>query len=221
MMDRGKPNVITWTCIIDSLGMHGFGALAMQRFREMQEARIEPNATTLVCVLNACSHSGMHETAWNIYSTMHEQYGISPNESHNACMVDVWARAGLFERAEQFIHSLENPSTLLWKTLLGAAHHQGKHELAQRAAALVFEQEPSDAATYVVLGNILSGAGATSASAQLWQEMRVKNMKKTPGVTWVTINGKPETFYVDDRDHPYHSFTLLTVVLSMLFSCPI
>jgi hypothetical protein len=64
----------------------------------------------------------------------------------------------------------------------------------------------------VLLANTYSAAGKWEESTHIWSEMTRQNIKKVPGMTWVTINGKTETFYVDSWDHPYpicHSMLLL------------
>ena len=189
-VDRGVANVITWTTIIDAHGIHGHGEQANRLFEEMQEHGVVPNAVTLICILNACSHSQMHTKAWTIYSTMLDNFGFSPTDSHHACMVDAWSRAGMLDKAEQFISNLNNPTAIVWKTLLGASCIHGDSALAQKAAAEVLKLEPNDAATYVVLGNTLANTGNLVESARVWQEMKDKQIKKIPGVTWVTINGR-------------------------------
>lgn len=73
--------------------------------------------------------------------------------------------------------------------------------------------DPNDAATYVLLANTYGAAGIRDKQAAVWNDMKQKNIKKIPGATWVTINGKTEMFYVDSK-HRYpieicHNYNLL------------
>lgn len=82
---------VTWTAMIQAYGTHGFAKEALQLFEKMQTI-VKPSSTTLICVLNACSHVGWVEQAWDIYHNMKEKFGIEPLMQHQACMVDVLGR---------------------------------------------------------------------------------------------------------------------------------
>lgn len=146
---KGIANVVTWTSFIDAHGLHGFGKKAKALFDEMQTHNIAPNSTTLICELNACSHAKMHDEAWEIYSTMQERFGVAPTDRHHACMVDAWSRAGLFDRADQFIQTLNSPGVVMRKTLLGASHHHGNVEVARKAA--IFKMVKAGGITHIKL----------------------------------------------------------------------
>lgn len=193
-----------WTAIIQAHGIHGKGQEALQYFNSMQQHNIKPSEITLTCVLNSCSHSGLVEQAWGIYNSMEENFHITPTDRHQACMVDVWGRAGMLEQAEKFINSLPHQHISIWQALLGASRNSGDVERVQRAAHQILKLEPRNAATHVLLANTHAAAGNWEESSQVWSEMTNQNIKKIPGTTWVTINGKTETFYVGSLDHPYH-----------------
>jgi pentatricopeptide repeat protein len=193
---------VVWTAIIHAHGIHGQGKQAVCLFNSMQQQNIKPSAITLTCVLNACSHAGLVKQAFSIYNSMKEQFNINPTNQHQACMVDVWGRAGMLEQAETFINNLPHQHISVWQALLGASRNCGDVQHAQQAASQILKLEPHNAATYVLLANTYSAAGNWMESTQIWTEMLDQNIKKIPGMTWVTINGKTETFYVDSN-HPY------------------
>lgn len=74
--------------------------------------------------------------------------------------------------------------------------------LGQRAAFQVFQIEPHNAATHVLLANTYAAAGLWEQQLGIWNKMRDNNIRKIPGATWVTVNGQTEMFYVDS-DHSY------------------
>jgi hypothetical protein len=49
-------------------------------------------------------------------------------------------RAKMFTRAEEYIRSVENPSEILWTSLLGASHNYNDIKMAERAAAEVIKK---------------------------------------------------------------------------------
>jgi hypothetical protein len=61
----------------------------------------------------------------------------------------------------------------------------------------------------VLLANTYGAVGMRDKQAAVWSEMKEKNIKKIPGATWVTVNGKTEIFYVDS----YHLYPSTVVGL--------
>lgn len=59
-----------------------------------------------------------------------------------------------------------------------------------------------EASPYVVLANTYASLGRWTDHAAVWNEMKANNIKKIPGSTWVTVNGRSEVFFVD-ADHLY------------------
>jgi DNA-binding SARP family transcriptional activator len=99
-------------------------------------------------------------------------------------------RARMLDQAETFIKSLQKDETIFWKTLLGASHNCGDVERAQRAAAELFKLDPHDAAAYVLMANTYAATGRWKEKEETYTQMMEKNIKKLPGITWVTVNGK-------------------------------
>jgi hypothetical protein len=55
----------------------------------------------------------------------------------------------------------------------------------------------------ILLANTYGASGLREERNSTWQDMANQNTKKIPGITWVTINGKTESFYVEAKSHPY------------------
>lgn len=215
---NSHPKSDTWTAIIQAYGLHGEAKEALKLFQQMLQQNIKPTAITFICILSACSHAGLHNWAWHLYSSMQPSFGIVPDSRHQACIVDVWGRAGMLDKAEQFINGLERKEAILWRTLLAACYNSGDVERAKRAANLALELEPRDAATHVLIANAHGAAGQVHEQAEVWHKMKNEKIKKIPGATWVSVNGQTQIFYVDS-DHPYSkSPLLLSLFSSLLFS---
>lgn len=194
--------------MIQAYGIHGDAKEALQLFADMLRHRVSPDEITFVCLMNACSHAGLVDQAWNIFSSMKTQFGIEPNTSHQACMIDAWGRAGMLDTAEKFIITLDTSEVILWQTLLGASHNWGDVERAQRSSHQILQLAPHDSSTYVLMANTYAAAGKWDKQHEMWAAMGNNNIKKVPGVTWVTVNGQTEVFYVDS-DHVYSTTKLI------------
>jgi pentatricopeptide repeat protein len=72
--------------------MHANTTEALQLFEAMLQDHIEPTDITFICLLTACNHTGLVEKAWELFCSMKDKFGITPDSRHQACMVDAWAR---------------------------------------------------------------------------------------------------------------------------------
>lgn len=201
--------------------MHGHAKEALHLFNSMLKQGIIPTAITFTCVLSACSHAGFVQQAWNIFSSMKEQFGLEPDTNHQACMIDVWGRyilqlfsisfnnhkirAGMLDHAENFILNLPEQNLVFWQTLLGASHNHGDIERTIRVATKIWEQDCNNPVTYVLLANTYAAAGRWQEQQMIWNLMKDNNIKKIPGATWVTVHGESVIFYANSQ-HPYHNF---------------
>jgi pentatricopeptide repeat protein len=86
--------------------------------------------------------------------------------------------------------------------LLSACRIHGNLELAKRAAEHLFELEPHDSGTYVLLANIYATAGKWEDAANMRKLMKEKGVKKNPACSWIMVNNRVHTFMVEDNSHP-------------------
>ena len=105
--EKKLMDVITWNSMINAYGIHGFGKEALDLFKQMQDEGFEPDSTSIVCILTACSHSGLIDDAINIFNSMKEKYKILPEEKHFNCLIDVLGRAGRLDEAENIINNMK------------------------------------------------------------------------------------------------------------------
>ncbi|XVE64366.1 hypothetical protein DITRI_Ditri07aG0095100 [Diplodiscus trichospermus] len=200
MSDR---NVISWTSMITGFAKHGFATRALEIFHKMLEAGIRPNDITYIAVLSACSHAGLVSEGWEIFKSMHEKHGIAPRMEHYACMVDLLGRSGSLREAIEFINKMPcTPDALVWRTFLGACRIHHDKELGQHAAKMILQQDPHDAAAYILLSNLYASAGQWEDVAQIRKNMKERNLIKEAGCSWIEVDNKIHRFHVGDTSHP-------------------
>ncbi|XP_058076933.1 pentatricopeptide repeat-containing protein At1g74600, chloroplastic-like [Magnolia sinica] len=181
-----KPDLVTWTAMIDGYAQHGQGVEALKIYEMMREEGMEPDSVTFVGVLSACSHNGLVEEGYFHLNSMATDYGIKPEARHYACMVDLLSRAGRLREAERFIETMPiKPDALMWGTLLGACRIYGDVELGRSAAKKVLELEPCDSGAYVSLSNICADAGDWEEVLKIRNLMKGVGVKKEPGWSFV------------------------------------
>lgn len=197
-----KWNVVLWTSMIEGFSMNGEFASALHLFKRMQKLGLKPNYVTLVVLLSACSHGGLVDEGLEIFWTMKERFGIIPRIEHYACVVDMLGRGGRLDDAAKFIEKMAiPPGASVYGSLLGACQAHCNVELGEKAAFMLFELEPNNAANYVILSNIYASVGRWDDVGKVRQLMVNKRLSKNSGCSWIEIKDKVYVFGAHDRSH--------------------
>jgi pentatricopeptide repeat protein len=197
---------VSWTAMIAGYAQHGHGNEALELYEQMLQAGRKPDHVTFVGILNACSHSGLVDAGYHYFGSMSRDYCISPRAEHYACMIDLLGRSGRVEEAEIFINNMPfEPDAHVWGALLGACRMHGNVELAACASEYLFELDPLNPATYVLLSNIYAETGRWDDVARVRKLMKDRGVQKKPGWSWIEVKNKVHTFTAGDRSHPQMS----------------
>ncbi|CAF1455475.1 unnamed protein product [Rotaria sordida] len=95
-----QPNQIEYTSMINSYGLNGMGIQALELFHQMPSEFIDER--TYICILNACSHSGLVDEARSIFDKIQVK-----SEKIYSTMIDCLSRAAFFEEAQKLIDEFE------------------------------------------------------------------------------------------------------------------
>ncbi|KAF5198786.1 Pentatricopeptide repeat-containing protein [Thalictrum thalictroides] len=197
-----KKSVDTWNAMISGLAANGKSLKAIEHFSKMESARIRPNAITFSSVLNACSHGGLVEDGSTFFRKMTDVYGIKPDIVHYGCMIDLFGRAGMFDKAEEMIGTMPmKPDAVIWKALLGACRIHRNLELGEKAGTELINLAPDDHASYVLLSNIYAMANNWSGVHRVRKTMWERGIKKPPGCSSIELDGVVHEFVVGDTTH--------------------
>jgi pentatricopeptide repeat protein len=198
-----ERDVVSWNTMIAGYGMHGQGEDALGLFSKMQQTCINPDSITFVCVLSACSHTGLLEEGWEYFYCMSRDYCITPKMQHYACMIDLLGRAGCLKDAQDFIEKMPyKPSASVWGSLLGACRVHNNIQVGEYVAERLFDLDPEKAGYYVLLSNIYAAAGRWDDVSKVRTMMKDRGIKKMPGCSLVEVKNKVHAFNVGDKSHP-------------------
>lgn len=198
-----KKNVISWNSMIVGYAKNGFAESALKIFEDMKMTNIKPDEVTFLGILTACSHAGMVAKGHQIFYEMTKQFGIQPRADHCACMIDLFGRWGFLEEADKFIDKLDfEPDSMIWASYLGACKLYGDYVRGQRAAEKLIELEPQNSSTYVLLSNIYAASGNWDAVNSLRRQMKEKEVRKSPGCSWMLMGQKSVSFVAGDPQNP-------------------
>jgi pentatricopeptide repeat protein len=148
-------DIVSWNVLIAGYAQQALGEEAMNCFGRLRIEGLLPDAVTLVSLLTACSHSGLVDEGEVYFMEMTEIYGITPIADHYACMVDLYGRAGNFEKVMVIIIKMPFSETpALWDILLGACRKWGNGKLGRLAFEQAVELDDLHVSRYIVMAHI-------------------------------------------------------------------
>ncbi|MCL7047575.1 hypothetical protein MKW94_025550 [Papaver nudicaule] len=169
----------------------------------MIRAGVRPDFITFTGLLSGCSHSGLVDIGLKYFHSMHEAYFVEPRVEHFACVVDLLGRAGRLVEAKQIINQMPmKPGPSIWGALLSACRTYSNLEIGEIAAKELFVLEPENSGNYVLLSNMYADAGKREEVNTLRVRLKELGMKKSPGCSWIEINGRLHSFLGGDTCHP-------------------
>ncbi|PON82362.1 Tetratricopeptide-like helical domain containing protein [Trema orientale] len=206
LFDEEKINdkdVITWNSMVSAYAKHGNWQQCFDLYNKMKQSNMKPDHVTFLGILTTCVNSGLVKEGKRVFKEMIESYGCQPNQEHYACMVDLLGRAGHIDEARELVKSMPfEPDARVWGPLLSACKmNRSETGLAEFAAEKLITMEPKNAGNYILLSNIYAAAGKWDGVAKMRSILRDRGLKKTPGCSWLEINGRVHEFRVADRSH--------------------
>ncbi|KAI3684005.1 hypothetical protein L1987_84527 [Smallanthus sonchifolius] len=212
-------DVVSWTSMVSAYGMTGDGQTAVTVFSDMQHSGLAPDSISFVPVLSACSHAGLLDQGKQLFKLMTDEYNIVPRLEHLACMVDLLGRSGRINEAYEFIKNMKvKPNDRIWGALLSACKVHSNMDIGLVAADQLFQSVPEQAGYYVLLSNIYTKAGRWKDVTSIRSIMKVKGVKKEPGVSNVELNNQVHSFLAGDQSHPQckHIYEELDIIVGKM-----
>ncbi|XP_007035313.2 PREDICTED: pentatricopeptide repeat-containing protein At5g16860 [Theobroma cacao] len=208
---------ISWSSMICAYGLHGKGEEAMCLFDQMLLLGVKPDMITVVGVLSACRRSGLVNKGLSIYKSITNDYGMKPTVEICACVVDMLGRSGQLDRALDFIKTMPvEPGPSVWGALVSASVMHENLEMQDLAYRFLIQLEPENPSNYVSLSNLHASSKRWNAVAGLRKMMKERGLRKAPGCSWISMNGKTHCFYVADKAHP-HSSSIYEILDDLIF----
>ncbi|WVZ92277.1 hypothetical protein U9M48_038355 [Paspalum notatum var. saurae] len=198
-----RKDTISWNIVISCYGYSSSTQQAIKLFHQMQDEGYKPTRITFIAVLAACSHAGLVDKALHYFERMHRDYNITPDESHYACIIDCFGRAGQLQQAYDFIRGMPvEPNTCVWGALLSSCRVHGNTGLAEIAAKKLTELDPQHSGYWILLKGIYAKAMRWNDVSQVRTAMRDKGIKKCPGYSWTEVgDSEVHRFLTADKLH--------------------
>ncbi|XP_022155401.1 pentatricopeptide repeat-containing protein At4g21300-like [Momordica charantia] len=182
-------DVILYNSMISGYGTHGLGHKALCVYREMEREGLQPNESTFVSLLFACSHSGLVEEGVSLFSSMKKDHNITPTDKLYACFVDLLSRAGRLRQADALINQMPFiPTSGILETLLNGCLMHKDIELGVKIADRLLSLDSKNSSIYITLSNIYAEARQWDSVKYVRGLMLEQELKKITGYTSIEVS---------------------------------
>ncbi|XP_010509759.1 PREDICTED: pentatricopeptide repeat-containing protein At2g34400-like [Camelina sativa] len=186
-------NEATWNAMISAYAHRGHAKEAILLFDRMS---VPPSDVTFIGVLSACVHAGLVDQGCRYFHEMSSVFGLVPKIEHYTNIIDLLSRAGLLEEAWEFMERFPGkPDEIMLAAILGACHKRKDVTVREKAMKMLMEmKEAKNAGNYVISSKVFADMKMWDESAKMRALMRDRGVVKTPGCSWITIDGEITEF---------------------------
>uniref|UniRef100_A0A3B6FSE8 DYW domain-containing protein n=1 Tax=Triticum aestivum TaxID=4565 RepID=A0A3B6FSE8_WHEAT len=125
-------NLVAWSSMIGGYSRVGMVNEALDLFRDMQAAGVNPDEVTMVSVISACAKAGALDLGRWVHAFI-DRKGITVDLELSTALIDMYAKCGLIERARLVFDAMVERDTKAWSAMIvGLA----MHGLAEDALAI-------------------------------------------------------------------------------------
>ncbi|CAA6666728.1 unnamed protein product [Spirodela intermedia] len=201
-------DTVSWNAMIMACAIHGEGSSATELFSRMQRDGPQPNGSTFVSILSACSISGLADEGWMYFNLMQQKYGLSPQIEHYGCMVDLIGRTGDLDFALSFVERIPLvPTARIWGSLLAASRKSKRIDVAEAAAEKIFPLKHDNTGCYIILHNLYTDLGRWDDAEKVRSSMQNHGLLRTTARSVVELDNKAYCFINGDKSHAEASLT--------------
>ncbi|XP_078447663.1 pentatricopeptide repeat-containing protein At5g27110-like [Wolffia australiana] len=192
-----SPDLVAWTAIVGAYGAHGGAPEALRLFRRMRAAGVVPDRVAFLAAISACSHGGLVEPGCRLFEEMKEA-GLEPGVEHYSCLADLLGRAGRLDDALRLVREAPADAGMLGSLVAACRQHRALAAGERLAGLLAAGGEEEMEASLVAAANMYAAAGRWEEVRRARAEMKAQRLKKTPGCSWVELDGQIQQFFVGD-----------------------
>ncbi|KAH7315479.1 hypothetical protein KP509_21G051400 [Ceratopteris richardii] len=172
LVELPLKDAVSWSILIAGYAQCGKYHEVLQCMDRMEYSGVSPNVVTFSALLNVCKNSGLVDEGEYLFVSMAIIFDIVPDLEHYLCMIDLYSRAGNFNKALKLtkrMPSSDHPA--LWSSLLGACRKWENVKLGRWAFEHAIQSDPNDITPYIDMANIYEAAGMQK-DANIIESMR-------------------------------------------------
>ncbi|CAI0462833.1 unnamed protein product [Linum tenue] len=198
--ERLDGNVQVCNAVIDMYAKCGFVDKAYSVFQTMS---CDKSLVTWNTMIMAFAMHGDGDKALQLFHQMGPSVRMEPDE-HYGSVVDLLGRAGRLQQAYYVIDSMPMlPDMVLWQTLLGACKTYKNVDMAEMVTRKLVEMGSTSDGNFVLLSNIYAAHERWADVGRIRDVMKSKDVRKTPGFSYIEEKGVIHKFYNADKAHKH------------------
>ncbi|RZS18117.1 hypothetical protein BHM03_00050342 [Ensete ventricosum] len=164
-------NVVSWNSIISGLVDNREFKQALELFRRMQGEGIEPDAFTLVGVLNSCASLGALELGQWVHAYISKN-GVEADGITGNALVDMYAKCGRIDRAMEVFGRMAHKDVVTYTSMIvGLAMHGRGEEALELFAVMSSAGVKPNEVTFVGVLSACSHAGLVDVGLRHFESM--------------------------------------------------
>ncbi|KAL6223475.1 hypothetical protein ACLB2K_006862 [Fragaria x ananassa] len=171
---------------------------------ELFQSSLYKDLVMFTAMIGGFAMHGMGEEALRIFSHMLE-LGIKPDNVIITAVLSACSHAGLVNEGLKIFHTIEEvygvkPTMEQYACvvdLLGRGH--------------LFDIEADNIGNYVVMSNLYASEARWDGVMEVRQLMRIRDLKKPAGCSWIEVERRTNRFIVGDLSHPQRSIIYSTL----------
>lgn len=158
-----NKDLISWSSMICAYSQASHFSDSLELFRQMQRAKVKPDAVVIASVLSACAHLGALDLGKWIHDYVRRN-NIKADTIMENSLIDMFAKCGCMQEALQVFTEMEEKDTLSWNSIiLGLANNGFEDEALNIFYSMLTEGPRPNEVTFL-------GVLIACANRQLVQE---------------------------------------------------
>ncbi|KAI5075024.1 hypothetical protein GOP47_0010985 [Adiantum capillus-veneris] len=165
-------DIISWNTLIDGYAHQGLRREALACIERMRCGGFSPNEPTFACIFKACADAKDLDTGQELYSyVITESFGSTDAALGNA-IVDMYAKCGALEEAQDVFDQLPTLDIVAWNTLIAGYDQHNHCEKALRCfKQMQLENFFPDVFTFTCIFRVCGSLGAICKGQELFSEI--------------------------------------------------
>lgn len=151
-----RTNIVTWNVMISGYVHNGFFAEALILFRKMRVSGMEPDFSTMVGVLESCSHISDLQVGKQMHGCI-IIYGLQSDARVETALLDMYCKCGDIESGLKLFEQSSNRNFVMWGAIIaGCAQNSHATKALELFSKFNFEGGIADSVAVISVLRVCS-----------------------------------------------------------------
>lgn len=158
--DLPMRDAVSWNALLAGYCEHELSEEMLHCFKQMKSEGFSPDAVTLSCTLKMCGTIGASVRGKDIHAEIIRLGWLGDNSVVGNALVNMYAKCGVLEKAQQVFDELPGRDAISWNTLIARyCEHGHGEEVLNHLERMKSEDFSPDAATFASILRACSSTG--------------------------------------------------------------